>query len=233
MPSSGSSSDRSITWPRHPWAPRRSRWYSAVITAYAPGRCPPRRRRARTAAASAARPPARSGGRTRSSPRPACRTRAARAYGPVLAEAGDPQHHQPRVDLQQRRPGPRPHFSMHARPEVLDRSRPRRRPARAAAPAPPGVPRSSVIARLLRAITFHHRPWPSAVPAVRAGRVAVRVLDLEDVGADVAEQHRRDRRGVDGADVEHLDPVERAASPGRVGRSLQFVHPLTPSSPVA
>jgi hypothetical protein len=39
---------------------------------------------------------------------------------------------------------------------------------------------------------------------VRAGRVAVRVLDLEDVRAHVAEQHRRDRRRVDRADVEDL-----------------------------
>src|SRR3954452_24482243 len=77
---------------------------------------------------------------------------------------------------------------------------------------------------------------PRAVPAVRAGRVAVRVLDLEHVGAHVAEQHRRDGRGVHRAHVEDLDPVERAGRSvvlrGRADRCLLFLHPLTPSSPV-
>ena len=64
---------------------------------------------------------------------------------------------------------------------------------------------------LLREMTFHHSPWPSLLaPWVRAG-IARRVFDLDHVGAHVAEQHRGDRCGVDGTDVEHPDAVQRAA----------------------
>ena len=48
--------------------------------------------------------------------------------------------------------------------------------------------------------------------AVRAGGVAARVLDLEDVGAVVAEQHGADGGGVDGPQVEDADAGERAVS---------------------
>ena len=53
----------------------------------------------------------------------------------------------------------------------------------------------------------HLRPQAVAVlvVAVGAGRVAVGVLDLDDVGAVVAEQHGGDRGGVDGAKVEDPD----------------------------
>jgi hypothetical protein len=43
-----------------------------------------------------------------------------------------------------------------------------------------------------------------------AGRVAARVFDLDDVGAPVAEQHGGDRRGVNGAKVEHPQTGQRA-----------------------
>ena len=46
--------------------------------------------------------------------------------------------------------------------------------------------------------------------AVGAGRVAARVLDLEHVGAVVAEQHRGDRRGVNRSQVQDADARERA-----------------------
>jgi hypothetical protein len=150
---------------------------------------------------------------------------------PFLAEPGDPQHHQPRVDVEQR-VGPETPLLHDARPEVLDdHVRVGDELAQQLLPL-----RAAEVQGDRALVAGDHLPPQAvalAVPAVRAGRVAVRVLDLEHVGAHVAQQHRSDRCGVDRADVEDLDPVERAASPGRVGRSLQFVHPLTPSSPVA
>jgi hypothetical protein len=157
------------------------------------------------------------------------------AYGALLAEAGDAQHHQPRVDVEQR-VGAEPPLLHDPRPEVLhDHVRVGDELAQQLLPLRPAE-----VQRDRALVAGDHLPPQAvalAVPAVRAGRVAVRVLDLEHVGAHVAEQHRRDRRGVHRAHVEDLDPVERAGRSvvlrGRADRCLLFLHPLTPSSPVA
>ena len=132
------------------------------------------------------------------------------AFGvrPGLAESGDPQHHQGRVDLLQI-VGPEAPFLQHPGPEVLDHH--------------VGLgdqPAQDVLALGLAEVQGDgplvpgdHLP-PQAVPvlgqAVGAGRVAPGVLDLDDVGAPVAEQHRGDRRGVDRAQVQDPQPGQRA-----------------------
>ena len=173
-----------------------------------------RRRPARTAAGSAARPPRRSGGPARSSPRPGCRTPGAWRTGPVWPNPVTRSTTSAGLIFCSSS-GPRPHFS----------STPGRKfsittsawaTSRRRMSWPSGVPKFRVMVRLFRAITFHHRPWPSLVrPWVRAGSPAG-VLHLDDVGAPVAEQHRGDRRGVDGAQVQH--PQSGEGSVGRRGR---------------
>ena len=70
------------------------------------------------------------------------------------------------------------------------------RPGGAAAAAPSGRERLMVTVRLLRPSVFHHRPTPSRDgPWVRAASGPRRVLDLDDVGTEVAEEGRRQRSG--------------------------------------
>ena len=65
--------------------------------------------------------------------------------------------------------GPRPHFSMTPGRKFSTITSASATSSRSSS-CPSGRPRFRVIARLLRAITFHHRPWPSRFqPCVRAG----------------------------------------------------------------
>ena len=70
-------------------------------------------------------------------------------------------------------------------------------------------------ARLLREITFHHRPTPSFVAPVQPDGVAARVLDLDDVGAEVAEHRRGQRSGEQRRHVEDTEAFERRGWFGR------------------
>jgi hypothetical protein len=127
--------------------------------------------------------------------------------GPELAEAGHAEHHQRRVDLAQavRAQAPLLHYAW---AEVLDQN--------------VGVSgqllqqlaagRVRQVERYCALVAREHLP-PQAVPvlavAVGAGRVPARVLDLEDISPVVAQQHRRDRRGIDRGDVQYADAVQR------------------------
>jgi hypothetical protein len=51
---------------------------------------------------------------------------------------------------------------------------------------------------------------------VGAGRIAPWVLDLDHIRPVVAEHHRGDWSGVNGADVQHADPFERSRRRGWV-----------------
>ena len=88
-----------------------------------------------------------------------------------------------------------------------------RRAARSSWPS--GCDRSSVTVRLLRPSSFHHRPTPSLVGPCPRGGSAARVLDLDHVGAEVAEQRGGERPGEQRRDVEDPEAFERR---GRFGR---------------
>ena len=132
-----------------------------------------------------------------------------------LAEAGHAQHDEPGVELVQP-VGPEPPALHHAGPEVLDQHVGVRDEAleQLAALGPAEVERDgALVAR------DDLPPQAVAVLAVAVGArgVAARVLDLDHVGAVVAEQHRGDRRGVDRAQVEHADAVRAARAQGGCG----------------
>ena len=145
--------------------------------------------------------------------------RAALGVGAELAEAGHAQHHQPGVDLEQL-PRPDTPALHHPWPEVLDDH------IRGLGQAPQDL-LSAGLAEVQR-----HRPLvagddlpPQAVPvlvvAVGAGGVAAGVLDLDHVGAVVAQQHGGDRGGVHRAQVQHPDAGQgtcAAADPDLPGR---------------
>ena len=74
---------------------------------------------------------------------------------------------------------------------------------------PPGVERSRVMVRLLRPSSFHHRPTPSFDgPWPRDGSGFVRVLDLDDLRAEVAEHGGGERAGEEGGEVEDAEAGE-------------------------
>jgi hypothetical protein len=154
----------------------------------------------------------------------------------LLAEPGHPQHYQPRVDVEER-VGPQAPLLHDARPEVLhDDVRLRSQLAQQLLPL--GL---TEVQRDRPLVAGDHLPpqtVPLTVPAVRAGRIPVRVLDLDHVRAHVPEQHRGDRRGVDRTDIKDFDTAQWTRSSGlpdlRAVRHLVLVsHPLTPSSTVA
>ena len=75
-----------------------------------------------------------------------------------------------------------------------------------------GDDRSSVTARLLRPIVFHHSPMPFLLwPWPRDASGRARVLDLDDVGAEVAQVRRRERAGKQGRRLDDLHTGERPA----------------------
>ena len=79
-----------------------------------------------------------------------------------------------------------------------------------------------MIVRLLRPSVFHHRSTPSrAGPCPRAGVGPARVLDLDDVGAEVTEERRGQRPG------EQRRRVEDAQSGQRTGCGVALVHRCT------
>ena len=133
---------------------------------------------------------------------------AALGVRPGLAEPGDPQHHQGWVDLLQIRRAESP-FLQHSGAEVLDHH------------VGLGDQAAQDVLTLGFAEVQGDGPLvagddlpPQAVAvlgqAVGAGGIAAGMLDLDDVGAPVAEQHRGDRSGVDGSQVQHPQPGERA-----------------------
>ena len=78
---------------------------------------------------------------------------------------------------------------------------------------PSAVARSMYTLRLLRFRLAKYTLWPSTVRAPDLARqVAADRLDLDHVGAEVGEQHPRERAREDVPDLEHPDPGER---PGR------------------
>ena len=120
-----------------------------------------------------------------------------------LAEAGDTQHDQTRVDGVELFWAQAP-LLQHAGPEVLDEH----------------IGIGHEIAQYLLALRSTEfqghaplvagndlppQPVTVLVRAVRSRGITHRVLDLDDVCAEVAEQHRGDRSGVHGADVEDAD----------------------------
>ena len=141
---------------------------SASMHRVGAGRGRRRRRPARTAAASAARPPRRSGGPARSSPRPGCRTRAAWRTGPVCPKPVTRSTTSAGL-ISCSSLGAEAPLLQHAGPEVLDHHVGRARPAGAGCPGPPACRSSAVMVRLLRAITFHHRPCPSLLTGRACG----------------------------------------------------------------
>jgi hypothetical protein len=80
-----------------------------------------------------------------------------------------------------------------------------------------------VTARLLRAITFHHRAVALAVPAVVRAGSPLGCSTLSTSAPMSPRQHRGDGSRVDRAHVEHLDPAQWSSGV-LVGRVLQFVH---------
>ena len=63
--------------------------------------------------------------------------------------------------------------------------------------------------RLLRPSSFHHRPTPSlAGPWPREGSGLRGVLDLDHLGAEVAEHGGGERPGEEGGEVEDAEAVE-------------------------
>ena len=150
------------------------------------------------------------------------------------AEPGEyAQHHQPRVEIQER-VGSQAPLLHDAGPEVLHDASASAASSRSS-PCPSGLPKFSVIARS-SAITFHQGRRPLAVPAVRAGRVAVGALAPSNTSAPMSPSSIAVIGGVDRADIEDLDA---ANGPGCSGCSIcgRFVVSCcsysTPSSTVA
>ena len=77
--------------------------------------------------------------------------------------------------------------------------------------------------RLLRLISFHHSGTPSLAAAVAAHAVAGgRVLDLDHVGAEVAEDLAAQRPGEDRRDVEDPQSCQRGRRGGLVGQVVSL-----------
>jgi hypothetical protein len=111
------------------------------------------------------------------------------AYG--LAEPGHAQHHQPGIDLVEH-VRTEPPLLHHAGPEVLhDHVRLGGQPAQQVLPF--GL--AEVQGHRVLVARDHLPPQavPFPVPAVRARRVALGMLDLDDLGAAVGQQHGGDR----------------------------------------
>jgi hypothetical protein len=134
-----------------------------------------------------------------------------------LAETGDTQHDQARVEglqlLRARTP-----LLQHAGAEVLDQH------------VGIGYEVAQDLLAFGRTEVQRHaslvagddlppQPVTVLVRAVRSRRIAHRVLHLDDVGAEVTEQHGCDRRGVHRADVEDADPAQGAVN----GRALVWI----------
>ena len=134
--------------------------------------------------------------------------RAALRVRPGLPEAGDPEHHDGGVDLQQLIRSQAP-FLQHPGAEVLDHHI-----GLGDQPAQNVLPLGfAEVQRDGPLVPGDHLP-PQAVAvlvqAVGAGRVTAGVFDLDHVGAPVAEQHGGDRGRVDGAKVEDPQPRQGA-----------------------
>ena len=138
-----------------------------------------------------------------------------RAYGPDLSERGHPGDHQARVGGVQhgRARGP---SARACRAGSSRSARRRARPGGSSSVRALGPDRSRVTVRLLRPSVFHHR---LTVPAGRGRgrRPARRVLDLDDVGAEVAEERRRERSGEQRRGVD--DPHARSSG-RRIGLAV-------------
>ena len=134
------------------------------------------------------------------------------AVGAVLAEPGDPDQHQAGVEIVQHVPTDAPALQR-ARAEVLDHHIGLGGQARNTS-APSGSPRYSPMQRLLRDTIFHHSPWPSSGRAVGPeGVAALGVLDLDHVGAVVAEDLGAQGSGQHGGEVD--DPQTGQGARGR------------------
>jgi len=140
--------------------------------------------------------------------------------GPGLTEAGDTQNDQAGVfglePFRTQTP-----FLEHAGAEILDQHvrRAREGPQHLLALRPTKIEGDASL------VAGDHLPPQSVsvlVRAVRSRRVAARVLDLDDVRPEVAEHHRGDGGGVDGADVQDTDALKRARN--RVLRIWIVVH---------
>ena len=137
----------------------------------------------------------------------------ARRVGPDLAEPGDARDDQPRVDLVQPLGRQAPALEG-AGPEVLDEHVGARRPGGSSSSAPASVSRARVIGPLVAAEA--RPPQGDAVlrRAVGARGIGLAgVLDLDDVGAEVAEDRGGERAGEQGGDVDDPHPGERGRSP--------------------
>jgi hypothetical protein len=124
-----------------------------------------------------------------------------------LAKAGDPQHDQTRVErVEPLRAQPPP--LQHTGPEVLDEH---------LGIACKGTEDllalgGTEVERHASVVAGDDLP-PQAVTilvrSVRSRRITPRVLHLDDVGAEIAEQHGGDRRGIHRADIEDTDTPKR------------------------
>ncbi len=145
------------------------------------------------------------------------------ALGAVVAEAGDRQHHEPRVALHQR-VDPEPEALEHPGAEVLDQHvgavhEPQEHLAVRLGLEVEGdrllvaVGREEV-RRLAIVLGPDERrpPAPGVVPVARC-------LDLDDPGAEVAQHHRGVRSGQRAGEVDDQDPVERAGHEPHPGRT--------------
>ena len=139
---------------------------------------------------------------------------------PVVAEAGDREHHQPRVEAVQRLDR-RDRAGRGHRCGSSPRGRRRGRPGRSRVSVSAASLRSRVIDSLLRlqerkyvdsrasaSVPTKGGPQPTGVVTV-AGR-----LDLDDPGTEVAEHHRRVRPGQGPGEVDDDDVLQGSRHPG-------------------
>ena len=141
--------------------------------------------------------------------RRACRRRAA-LVGAVLPKTRHPQHDQARVDfLELCRT--EPHFH-HARTEVLDQY--------------VGIRNQSaqnVLAGRFAEVEGHRalvagddlvpQAMSLVVPTMGPRRISLRMLNLDHIGTEVAQQHPGDRSGIHRADIQYAGPRQRFVGP--------------------
>ena len=133
------------------------------------------------------------------------------AIGPVLAEAGDTQDGEPRIDLLQPCPGDAPAVER-ARPEILDQNVGiGDQPAEQVAAG--GLAEIQRDASLVAIGDLPPQRLAVLVRRQRAQRIArARHLHLDDLGAIVAQQTGSERPGDHGGDVDDFQPTKRAGS---------------------